>query len=443
MNKKQYILTKAAGFFMACAALVACSTNEIKDGTSDIDNWPIEPKEQVVYPEKFIHPGVAFNMQDVERWRQIVKTQAQPQYAGFEKFRDDKYSQSNYVMNGPYKEIYSNEDDTHPNITNQVNADWAAACQNAIMYAATGQKAFADKSVEIIRAYANTTKGEFWSGRPGGSDHILIIGNLVVKYVYAVELMRYLPDTGLTENDFQAACTFLKESCVTVLDKFFARTDPKTKAVGNFGASAMNSYMCMGILMDNMEMYKKAVMIYLDQHPTCYESGSIARYIDGETGQCQESGRDQTHAQLGLGMMSMLCEVAWKQGTDLYGVLNNRLLSGYEYTAKYNLGYDVPFHYMPELTGKYNWYEIDQQDKEQYNSGQRDNLRRGLISPVYERCYNHYVNRKGLQMQYVKEILDNPKWRPEGDGSPDVAHLGFGTFLYCGEGFADQNNIRK
>ena len=35
-------------------------------------------------------------------------------------------------------------------------------------------------------------------------------------------------------------------------------------------------------------------------------------------------GRDQTHAQLGLGMMSMLCETAWKQGTDLYGVLDNR-----------------------------------------------------------------------------------------------------------------------
>lgn len=436
MKWNQFFNLKVAGFVIACTALTAC--NEIEDGTTDIDTWPL-PSIDVTYPEKIEHPGVAFNMQDIERWRAIVTTQPQPQYAGYEKFRDDRYSQSNYVMNGPYKEIYSNDDDTHPNITNQVAADWAAAVQNAIMFAATGQKAHADKSVEIIRAYATTTKGEFWSGRPGGSDHILIIGNLLVKYVFAVELMRHLPNTGLTQSDFDAVCLFLRQSAVPVLDEFFARTDPKTKAVGNFGASAIDCYMSMGILMDDMEMYKKAIDIYLNG----YEGGSIRRYIDAETGQCQESGRDQTHAQLGLGMMSMLCEVAWKQGTDLYGVLDNRLLKGYEYTAKYNLGYEVPFKYMPELTGKYNWYEIDQQDKEQYNSGQRNNLRRGLISPVYERCYNHYVTRMGLSMPYVKEILSNPKWRPEGDGSPDVAHLGFGTFLYCGEGFKDLNNIRK
>lgn len=436
MKLKKYLNLKVAGLMVACAALTACSS-EIEDGTTDIDSWPL-PSIDVTYPETFQHPGVAFNQDDIKRWREIVTTQAQPQYAGFEKLRDDPYSQSTYKMNGPYATIYSNEDDTHPNITNEVAHDWAAAAQNAIMFAATGQQAFAAKSLEIVKAYANTTKGEIWSARVGGSDHILIIGNLAVKYVYAVELLRHLPNSGMTENDFQAACTFLKESCVPVLDAFFARTDPKTKAVGNFGASAINCYMSMAILMDNMEMYKKAIDIYLNG----YECGSIRRYIDGETGQCQESGRDQTHAQLGLGMMSMLSEVAWKQGTDLYGVLDNRLLKGYEYTAKYNLGYDVPFKYMPELTGKYNWYELDQQDKEQYNSGQRTNLRRGLIAPVYERCYNHFVTRKGLAMPYVKEILDNPKWRPEGDGAPDVAHLGFGTFLYCGEGFDQLNNKR-
>lgn len=79
-----------------------------------------------------------------------------------------------------------------------------------------------------------------------------------------------------------------------------------------------------GYSFDDMAMYKKAIDIYLNG----YESGSIRYYIDGETGQCQESGRDQTHAQLGIGMLSMLCEVAWKQGTNLYGVLDNRLLKG-------------------------------------------------------------------------------------------------------------------
>lgn len=425
---------KVAAIFFACTAFTACDS-EIEDGTTDIDTWPL-PSIEVSFPEQFVHPGVAFNQQDIDRWRLIVQQQVQPQYGGFVKLEADKRSKANYVMNGPYEEVYSNEDETRPNITNQYADDFAAAVQCAIMFAATGQKAYADKSMEIIRGYANSVKKEVFSARVGGSDHILTIGNLVVKYVYAVELMHNLPNSGMTESDFQAACDMLRRTCVPPLDEFFARTEPKTKAVGNFGASAINCYMCMAILFDDMEMYKKAVDIYLNG----YESGSIRLYIDGETGQCQESGRDQTHAQLGLGMMSMLCEVAWKQGTDLYGVLDNRLLLGYEYTAKYNLGYDVPFKYMPELTGKYNWYEIDQVDKQELASGQRAEGRRGKFSPVYERCYNHFVTRKGLSMPYVREILIDRTQRPEGDGAPDIAHLGFGTFLYCGEGFDNLNN---
>ena len=36
-------------------------------------------------------------------------------------------------------------------------------------------------------------------------------------------------------------------------------------------------------------------------------------------GQWQESGRDQEHAQLGVGMMDYACQVAWNQGLDLFG----------------------------------------------------------------------------------------------------------------------------
>ena len=95
--------------------------------------------------------------------------------------------------------------------------------------------------------------------------------------------------------------------------------------------------------------------------------------------------------------------------------------------------YDVPFKYMPELTGKYNWYEIDEVDKKEVASGQRPESRRGKFAPVYERVYNHYATRLGLGMPYVKEVLET-KVRPENAGT-DIAHLGYGTFLYCSEGF--------
>jgi len=60
-------------------------------------------------------------------------------------------------------------------------------------------------------------------------------------------------------------------------------------------------------------------------------------------GQWQESGRDQGHTTMGIGIMGAICEMAWRQGDDLYGYDNNRFLAGCEYVAKYNLGEDVPF----------------------------------------------------------------------------------------------------
>ena len=54
---------------------------------------------------------------------------------------------------------------------------------------------------------------------------------------------------------------------------------------------------------------------------------SIRYYMDGETlDNVKGSGRDQTHTQLGLGMMSMLfVRRSGNKVPDLYGVLDNRL----------------------------------------------------------------------------------------------------------------------
>lgn len=61
-------------------------------------------------------------------------------------------------------------------------------------------------------------------------------------------------------------------------------------------------------------------------------------------GQSCESGRDQAHTQLGLGAQSELCQVAFNQGdSTFWNLLDDRLMVGYEYTAKYNLGKDVPY----------------------------------------------------------------------------------------------------
>ena len=75
-------------------------------------------------------------------------------------------------------------------------------------------------------------------------------------------------------------------------------------------------------------------------------NGSIAHaipFLHGDLGQWQESGRDQGHTVMGVGLLGTICEMAWNQGVDLYGYDDNRFLKGAEYVARYNLGRDVPF----------------------------------------------------------------------------------------------------
>ncbi|MEO6720873.1 MAG: DUF1349 domain-containing protein, partial [Ferruginibacter sp.] len=144
--------------------------------------------------------------------------------------------------------------------------------------------------------------------------------------------------------------------------------------------------------------------------------GSLCHYIINEDGQVQESGRDQAHTQLGIGMLVECCAIAWNQGLDLYAYDNNRLLKGFEYVAKFNLGNDnVPFTEWLDRTGKYHHTKISQQA-------------RGKLRAVYEQVYNHYVIERGLTAPYVQQAAE--KLRPEGPGKPGADHPGYGTLYF-------------
>jgi hypothetical protein len=113
------------------------------------------------------------------------------------------------------------------------------------------------------------------------------------------------------------------------------------------------------------------------------------------------------------------CEIAWHQGLDLYGYDDNRLLKGFEYTARYNLGESVPFVETLDRTGKYHHFLIS-------TNG------RGRFRAVYEEVYNHYANRAGVPTPYLRRVVE--KIRPEGPGLPGADHVGFGTLLFARNG---------
>jgi len=240
------------------------------------------------------------------------------------------------------------------------------------MYAAwrCAENGYTDKALEIINAYAGTLQ------RFDGHDAPLC----TIQAYWLLRAMMLLKDRQAPEWS-----AMVRRAILPVLDKFEADSP---YANGNWGHIVNRCRMACGIFLDDKDLYRHAVDVYLHAR----DNGSLPGYVD-ETGQCQETGRDQGHAQLGLGAMCDICEMAWEQGDDLWGALDNRLMKGIEYTARYNLGDDVPFRTWTDWTGLYNdWTEPGE-------------MGRGRIRCIYDLPYAHYVGRKGLKMPYTRKLL--------------------------------------
>jgi hypothetical protein len=65
-------------------------------------------------------------------------------------------------------------------------------------------------------------------------------------------------------------------------------------------------------------------------------NGVLGNYV-WENGQTQEASRDQQHAFFGLGIAAGIADVAWNQGDGVWNTLDNRLLKGFEFMARYNV----------------------------------------------------------------------------------------------------------
>ncbi|MFT4549956.1 MAG: hypothetical protein ACI9UA_003320 [Pseudoalteromonas tetraodonis] len=142
-------------------------------------------------------------------------------------------------------------------------------------------------------------------------------------------------------------------------------------------------------------------------------NGAIGMYFKA-SGQCQETGRDQGHTQMGLEFLANTCETAWIQGVDQYAALDNRLLKGFEYTANYNLEGDVAYEPYKSFEGRSHYKKISDKD-------------RGRLRPMYERVFNHYHNRKGMDAAFTKKAA--LKLRQSGRGRSS-SHLD--TLMFSG-----------
>ncbi len=274
------------------------------------------------------------------------------------------YAQSTqeYKMAGPYEIVA--RDGEHRRTKGGSERDMYTAWQLA-------KDGNYEQALRIINAYAQTLQGF------DGHDAPLCS----IQGYWLLRAMIILKDYQTPEWT-----AMIERAMLPMMAKFEADSP---YANGNWGHIVNRLRMACGIFLSDSVLYRHAIDTYLYAN----DNGSLPHYI-GESGQCQETGRDQAHTQLGLGAMCEICEMAWEQGDDLYSALDNRLMKGLEYTARYNLGYDVPFEIWKDCTGLYcNWTEPG-------------SMQRGRIRCIYDSAYEHYTKVKRLKMPYTKKLLD-------------------------------------
>lgn len=329
----------------------------------------------ILYPQiawgEFTHPGVAHSQASIDLVKARIEAGEQPWSAAWEELKAARSASLDWrpqpfanVERGPYN---------NPNIgSSEFSRDANAAYTHALCWVVSGEEAHAKKSAEIIDAWSNVLESI------GNHDARLLIGMSGYHFCIAAELLKHSDAKWHAEQQNQFA-KMLREIWYPVIEDFYP------SANGNWDASMLQVMVAMGVFLDDQVMFDRAKEYFLNGKG----NGAIGNYFK-ESGQCQESGRDQAHTQMGLEFLANTCETAWIQGIDLYGALDNRLLRGFEYTAKYNLGFDVPYEPYESFESRYHYKTISTKA-------------RGRLRPMYERVYNHYHNRMGLDAPFVKQ----------------------------------------
>ena len=371
------------------------------------DNTPPPPNPNPNYTEvgpsmEFVHPGILHTTASITRMQNFVNGNVSPAIDCYRLLQQNSLASASYTIQGPFTTIARFNPDMTPHPTKtKSEEDHEAAYLNAIMWCITQNPAHAQKSIEILNAYAGTLREIDMSD----NDAPLCAALQGFLLANAAELMRHTYPS-VSDTDVKSWENMFRNVFIPVLRNFFAKSP---YANGHWGTAANKAFMAFGIFLDDESFYNEAVTFFYEGH----DNGSLTNYIM-ESGQCQESGRDQNHTMLGIGHLAEVCEIAYNQGNEtLWGASENRLMKGYEYTAKYNLGYDVPFEPFTDVTGV-RWNNISDDD-------------RGKFRPVFEIAYNHYVTRKGLEMPYTQQVIS--RISPEGDAMW-CDHPGYGTLLF-------------
>ena len=182
-----------------------------------------------------------------------------------------------------------------------------------------------------------------WSGKLttfSGHDQMLAAGLYGGHMAQAAELLSYA-NPGWPRK--QRAQRMFRDVIHPVCENFCGRTNtgwpqpaPQNcthSANGNWDAVCMSGVASWAVFLDDRAMLDTVRQYFYSGAG----NGRLAYYILDAQGECQESGRDQGHVQLGLFNLVEAAFTIWHatNSTDIFTMEGRRLEAGLEYTAKH------------------------------------------------------------------------------------------------------------
>jgi autotransporter-associated beta strand protein len=355
----------------------------------------------------FVHPGGLHTQADLDRMKARVAAGESPWIESWNALLQNSKAQSTYNP-APQANMGASRQ--------RASADAVAAYFNAIRGYVADSPAHTDNAIRICNLWSAAVNQV-----PSGTDQPGLSGLYAYQFAVVGEILRVHVGTRWAQADFDRFRNMMTQYLYPICHDFLVthRGSCITHYWANWDAANIAAIAAIGVLCDDYAMFDEAV----DYYKNGPGNGSIQNAVfalhpggPGQPyglGQWQETGRDQEHNALGVGLLATFCQIAWNQGVDMFGHDNNRLLAGAEYVAQFNLGQDVPYEFYDNCD-----------DVNQYWPATHDRGR--LQRPIWEMLYNHYVIRQGLSAPSLSAMAAVN--RPEGFSHDD--HFGYGTLAY-------------
>jgi len=263
----------------------------------------------------FIHPGIPLTTNDLDDVKSNLANY--PWSEGYAALLADGKSSTNYVMNGPFGLVSRTPDLNLPAWGNDMNAVWNLSR----MWYFTRDNNYAQKAHDILLAWA-TTMTNF-----GGDQAPLALGDASFAFGGGADILRGTWP-GWTTADTLTVSNFFK---TVYMPASFIDTNTFLVGPANKGALQLADALACAVFCDDTNMFNHVLYLYRTTASCGLHDNSLT---SGEMG---ETGRDQGHSYNYLLRMAFMAEVFYKQGIDLYGEDDNRLLADGEYYARNNI----------------------------------------------------------------------------------------------------------